>query len=456
MITLTSPTRRLAAADVRNDESGSRGPRPLGRRLRGPVLLGVVLIAVLFGGLGGWSAVAPLASAAVAPGVISPDGSRRTVQHLEGGIIRRFMVSDGSRVAAGDPLVVLEDIGVRANRDARMNRHRTLRAIEARLLAEMTGADAITFPPELAAVADPEVAAVMADQTARFDARRRTHDGRKAILRQRIAQLDEEIAGLEAQIDSQDRQFELIRQEIGNVEQLIAQGLERLPRLLALQRAEAEITGARAGNRAAIARARQAIGETELQILDLDAQREDEVTEQLADVRAELAEVAEELRASEDVLARTVIAAPVAGTVVALQFHTVGGVIGPGEPILDIVPFEEDLLIDARVAPTDIDSVTAGLAAQVHLSAYRQRNLPQIQGRVREVSADRLVDEATGEPYFLARVEVDRTHLGEIAPDIELMPGMPAEVLILTGERTTLAYFLDPFVDTLRRGLREE
>jgi len=454
-MTAQRPLARPARNDQPPEASVTRG---LARRLRGPLGLGLALILVLFGGVGGWAAVAPLASAAVAPGVISPDGSRRVVQHLEGGIIRQLPVRDGSRVAAGDPLVVLEDIGARARRDARMSRYRTLRAVEARLLAEAAGAGQIAFPAAVIAAAadDAEVADVIADQTARFEVRRRTHEGRGAILRQRIAQLDEEIAGLEAQIDSQERQLELIAQEIGNVEQLISQGLERLPRLLALQRAEAEITGARAANRAAIARARQSIGETELQILDLDARREDEVTEELTQVRSELSEVAEDLRASEDVLTRTVVIAPVAGTVVDLRFHTVGGVIGPGEPILDIVPFEEDLLIDARVAPIDIDAVAPGQTAQVHLTAYRQRNLPRIDGRVRQVSADRLVDEATGEPYFLARVEVDRDRLDALDEGIQLLPGMPAEVLILTGERTALAYLLDPFVDTFRRGLREE
>lgn len=426
--------------------------------LRAPVIAGAVLMLVWFGGLGGWAATAPLAGAAIAPGVISPDGSRRTVQHFEGGIIRDLLVTDGSAVTAGDPLVVLEDVGARAARDARMGRYRILGAIEARLVAEAERADAIDFPRELVSAADgdPEIAEAISDQISRFDVRRRTHEGRKAILRQRVAQLQEQIAGLEAQIESQDRQLDLVRHEIDNVDHLINQGLERLPRLLALQRAEAEISGQRAANQGAIAQARQAIGETELEILDLDAQREDEVTDELAQVRAELAEVEEGLRASEDVLARTVVAAPVSGTVVGMRFRTRGGVIGAGEPILDIVPAEEDLLIEARVAPTDIDSVAAGQAAQVHLTAYRQRTMPRIEGRVRHVSADRIMDEGTGQPYFLARVEVDRQQLNAVAPDVQLVPGMPAEVLILTGERTALAYLMDPFINTIRRAMREQ
>ncbi len=436
----------------------ARDRRQLKRTLRWPVHVGLALMLAWFGGLGTWAATAPLAGAAIAPGVIGPVGSRRTVQHLEGGIIRELKVADGDRVAAGEPLLVLEDISARATRDAALARVRSLWAIEARLAAEATGAATIRFPDPLAEAADsdPDVAEAIADQRGRFDVRRRTQEGRKAILRQRIGQLEQEIAGLAAQIVSQDRQLSLIGHEIGNVEDMVDRGLERLPRLLSLQRQEAEISGDRAQNHAAIARARQAIGEAELEVLDLDARREDEVTDELSKVRAELAEVEEELRASEDVLARTILVAPIAGTVVDLRFHTDGGVVGPGEPILDIVPAEEDLVIEARVAPIDIDNVAPGQTAQVHLTAFRQRNLPRIDGTVRHVSADRLLDEGSNQPYFLARVEVDRERLAALGPGLDLVSGMPAEVMILTGERTALGYLTDPLIDTVRRSLREE
>lgn len=217
----------------------------------------------------------------------------------------------------------------------------------------------------------------------------------------------------------------------------------------------AELDGARAQNQAEIARARQEIGEAELRIVDLDTTSLDKVAGELTQVNAELASVQEKLRASEDVLKRTVITAPVAGTVVELRYRTPRGVIAPGAPILDIVPTEDELLIEARVAPTDIDAVHPGLAAQVHLLAYQQRNLPRIEGTVRTVSADALTDPDTGASYFLARVEVDRARLARLAPEVTLTAGMPAEVLIMTGEQTTLAYLLKPFLDTLRRSFRE-
>ncbi len=438
--------------------------RALWRSMRGPALVGLLVIGAFFGGFMGWSSVAPLASAAIAPGQVSPDGSRKTVQHLEGGIIGEILIEDGDVVAVGDALVLLEDTQARATYQLLRTQFLTLAAMRTRLMAEQTGADEVAFPAWLREEAtaarqqnDPDsVANILDAQAYVFQTRRDASAGRKGILGQRIAQLREEIEGLGQQIESQVRQIELIQQEVVVVQRLVAEGLERQPRLLALQRAQAEIEGERAANIAAIARAQQAIGEAELQIIAIDTMMLDEVANQLTDVQTEFASVGERLRAAEDVLRRTVIVAPVAGTVVELRHKTPGGVIGPGEPILDIVPLGDELLIDVRVSPLDIDVVYTGLEAQVHLSAYRQRNLPQVSGIVRYVSADALTDQNTGESYFRASVEVDRHALEEIDSTIDLAPGMPAEVMIMTGERTALEYMLEPFVDTIRRGLRED
>lgn len=432
------------------------GVTDLRRALRMPILIGITVIAVFFAGLGGWAALAPLASAAVASGVISPDGSRRTVQHLEGGIIDRILVRDGDRVEAGDPLLILRDIQASAQYDQLLGQYTSLAGAQARLLAEQAGRPKIDFPEDLMArVSEPEVAEIIKIQNQLFDSRRQSIESRESILKQRIAQLQEEIGGLEAQIESQTTQLSLIEEELADVSELVGKGLERRPRLLALQRTRAEIMGSLASNEAQIARSRQAIGEAELEILNLDVQRQDEVADELVRVQSELAMVQERLRASRDVLDRTVIEAPASGEVVQLRFKTAGGVISPGDPILDIVPEEDELLIDARVNPVDIDMVHPGLEAQVHLTAYRQRNLPRISGTVRTVSADALTDEHTGDRFYLARIEVDRERLHEIAPEIELVPGMPADVLIVTGERTALGYFLEPFLESLNRAFRE-
>lgn len=439
------------------DPDAPRGAAPLMHELRRPVRAGVLLIALFFGGIGGWAASAPLAGAAIAPGVISPDGSRRTVQHLEGGIIREILVRDGSLVRAGDPLIVLEDVQARASVDVLRARFHTLGATQARLMAEQAGANSVNFPAWLieATDDDPTALEAMVAQRALFETRAKALQDRKDILSRRIEQLREEIAGLEAQIVADSRQIVLIEEEIRGVEELYRKGLERKSRLLALQRARAEIEGDRAERRARIARARQAIGETELQIIAQDTAQLQAVSEEASQVQVELAEVEQRLAASRDVLERTLITAPVDGTVVGLRFRTAGGVVRPGEPVLEIVPEHEELLIDARVSPLDIDVVRPGLPARVVLPAFQQRYLPQIEGRVRQVSADAMVDAQTGERFFQARVEIDRDQIAALGPELELTPGMPAEVYITTGERTALDYLLRPFYDSLRRAWRE-
>ena len=425
--------------------------------LRRPVRAGVLVVVLFFGGIGWWAASAPLAGAAIAPGVISPDGSRRVVQHLEGGIIREILVSDGSRVRAGDPLIVLEDVQARAGFDALEARFHTLAATQARLLAEQSAAASVSFPAWLieATSNDPTALEAMVAQRALFDTRAKALEDRKDILRRRIEQLREEIAGLEAQIVADSRQIALIDEEIQDVEQLYRKGLERKSRLLALQRARTDIHGNRAERRARIARAQQAIGETELQIIAQDTAQLEAVNEEASQIQVELAEVEQRLAASRDVLQRTLISAPVDGTVVALRFRTPGGVVRPGEPVLEIVPDNEELLIDARLSPMDIDVVRAGLPARVVLPAFQQRHMPQIEGRVRQVSPDAIADAQTGQRFFAVRVEIDRDRLAALAPALELTPGMPAEVYITTGEHTALDYLLGPLYDSLRRTWRE-
>src|SRR5918994_2800052 len=295
----------------------------------------------------------------------------------------------------------------------------------------------------------------MVAQRAMFDARAKALAERKGILRQRIEQLRKEIAGLEAQIRADSRQIVLIDEEIEGVEQLYRKGLERKARLLALQRGRADIEGNRAERGARIARAQQAIGEAELQIMAQDTAQLEAINEEASRIQFELAEIEQRLAASRDVLERTLIIAPVDGTVVALRFRTPGGVIRPGEPVLEIVPDSEELLIDARVSPMDIDVVRAGLPARVVLPAFKQRHMPQIQGRVRQISADAITDPQTGQRFFEARIEIDRNQLAALEPALELTAGMPAEVYITTGERTALDYLLSPFYASLRRAFRE-
>jgi HlyD family secretion protein/epimerase transport system membrane fusion protein len=420
-------------------------------------MIGYLVVLVFFGGLGTWAALAHIAEAAIAPGIVSPDGSRKTVQHLEGGIIAKLMADDGDHVKQGDPLVLLEETQARAAFQVLRGERRLLAAKLARLLAEQANQDAVEFPDWLLAdePSDPEVQKILQAQRDLFAARHDLHEGRKAIGGKRIEELEEEILGLQSQVRSQREQIALLDEELAAKKKLVDRGMLARPEYLALQRLKAEIEGDAAENVAGIARARQTIGETELQVVNEDANRLDQIVTELADTRSELAAVEEKIRAQRDVLDRTVVTAPVSGVVMKKRFFTTGGVVGPGQPILDIVPDEVELLIDARVRPVDIDTVQAGQRARVHFLPYSERRLPQIWGNVRSVSADSLVDEATGEHYFLARVEVPTEELDKLGPNAKVTPGMPAEVLIMTGDRTVLQYLVQPILDSLRRTFRE-
>ncbi len=430
---------------------------PLRAATRGQRLAGWAVVMAAFGGGGAWAALAPLASAAVAPGVVSPEGKRKTVQHLEGGIIRAIHVREGGAVRAGDPLVTLEDVRARSEHDVLRDQHLALRATVARLEAEQGDAVALALPPDLAAAGarEPATGRVVATQQALFAARRAVREGRRRITTQRVAQLRAGNASLERQIAAEGAQAGLIRDEIRSVEDLLRKGLERKPRLLALQRAEAEIGGRTEALRGQIASNEQTIAQAELENLTAEQQDRQAINAELDDARVRLDEVRNRLPSSEDALARTVVRAPLEGEVVDLKATTVGGVLRPGEPILDIVPSRAELLIEARLQPRAVKDVRRGLPARVVLTAYPQRDLPIIEGVVREVSADRLTDERTGEPYFSAQVAVDEAELAGLAGEVALMSGMPAEVMIVTGERTVLDYLLRPLYDTVRKAFRE-
>lgn len=419
-----------------------------------PARIGLLLVAVFVFGFAIWAAIIPLAGGAVAPGIISPDGSRKTVQHLEGGIIGKLHVRDGDIVQAGQALLVLEGIQPRANYDLLLNQHRTLFVTRLRLEAEKAGADGLDFPESLQS-GDAQLRSIMDAQLQLFNARRDSHRARGKVLRQRIEQTREQIKGFEAQVASATKQLEYIAEEVVGKKHLKEKGLLPKPELLRLQRAEAEIAGKRGEYAAAIARAQQQISESELQLLTLDAERTDQIATHYDQVRNELASVEEKLVASKDVLNRTVITAPVSGAVVNLRFKTLSGVVQGGEPILDIVPSEDVLLIDARISPVDIDIVKAGLPAEVRLTAFSGRSAPRVEGIVRTVSADRLVDEHSRQPYYLARIEIDRESVKQVPQRIKLIAGMPADVLIVTGERTLAQYMFEQITDALWRSFRE-
>ncbi len=420
--------------------------------VRAPLLIALIIASLFFGVLGLWSVTAPLASAALAPGLISPEGYRRTIQHLEGGIIRELRVKDGDLVQSGTDLIILEKTQARSIHRIQQSQYLAMKAQELRLLAEAEGRLAVNWNGVPHTDGWQQV---VADQNSAFLSRLATHDSQRRLLKQHTVQLQEEIAGLNEQIDSQSRQLDLYDDELDGVQTLMKQGLARRPRLLDLQRQQAALEGQRAANRSNIARARQAIGETKLKIMALETQRQDEATQRLGEARNRIADLQERLASSRDKLKRTVITAPISGTVINLRFKTAGGVIQSGDAILDLVPLEEDLLVDARVAPADIDVVRTGMSAEITLSAFPQRHLPRLRGQVRSISADLVRDEQNEQAFYMARIEIDPKSLTSLGSDISLLPGMSADTMMFTGTRTLLNYLLNPLLDSIHRSFRE-
>ena len=419
------------------------------------MLFGAVVLVLFLGGFGAWAVLAPLESAAIATGVLSVSGKRKTVQHLEGGIVEDILVREGDAVAAGQTLVTLDDTRAGASFKLLEGQYRSAAALKARLEAERDGAAQVRYPEWLRqAAGEAETDDFVATQDRIFQARARSLDTQRAIYQQRIAQLREEATGLREEFEAQNREIELLDEEIAGIGALVRKGLEGKQRLLALQRRKAQIEGARAQNKARIARVGQRVGETRLLIAEIENARMSEVVAELREVEARMTDLHERTSAARDVLARTRITAPVAGIVVNLRVFTRGGVVGDGDALLDIVPADEDLVIEARVEPTDIDTVYPDLSAQVRLTAFSHLTTPILSGTVHRVSADRLVDERTGAPYYEARVVLDPDQ-PELA-DLKLQPGMPAEVMILTGERTAMDYLLKPIVTSFGRALREQ
>ena len=422
--------------------------------IHAPARWGVALVVFFVLAFGSWGCLVPLDGGAVAPGVVNPDSGKKTIQHLEGGIVAELPVREGERVKAGQPLIVLESTQARAAHETLVQQQLSLLARKARLEAERAGHSRIAWPAELRA-AQANIKPVLDAQQEVFDTRRQTHASRREILAQRIEQLLHQIRGYEAQVLSASKQIGFVAEELSAKEYLVRRGLIPKPEALRLRRTDAEISGKMGEYEAEIARGRQQIGEARLQILAVDAERADQIAGDFEKVRGELADVNEKLLASADVVRRTVVVAPVDGTVVDIKFKTLGGVVQRGEPILSIVPEGDELIVEARLTPVDVKAVHAGLEARLNLSAWSSRLVPKIPGIVRTVSADRLTDEATRQPYYLARVAVDRPTLQRLAPGIDLIPGMPVEVLVVTERRTMLDYLLRPFDDALWRSFRE-
>lgn len=419
------------------------------------IVAGLVIVALVFGALGTWAAVAPLSGAIVAPGVVTVDTNRKTVQHLEGGIVAELRIREGDAVRQGDLLIRLDDTRVKAQLGMIDGRLDELRAREARLVAERDGTERIVMPAAFAARAkDLQLAAILRGQSEIFVARRNALDGEVSLLAQRTEQLRQEIGGIEAQQQAKTRQVRLIAGELKDLRGLLEKELVPRSRVLSLEREAERLNGERGQHVAEIARARASIGEAELRILQLRKDFRERVITELRELETELFDLSERRIVAQDELRRVDIRAPLSGRVVGLAVHTIGAVIGPGQNLMDIVPEEDRLVVEARVAPEEVDKVGAGQEAVVRLSAFDLRTTPEFKGTVTTVSADRLSDPATNLPYYAVRIQIPGEALAALG-DLQLRAGMPAECFIQTGARTALNYLMKPFYDAVLRVVRD-
>ncbi|BCH07945.1 HlyD family type I secretion periplasmic adaptor subunit [Mesorhizobium sp. 131-3-5] len=428
---------------------------PVPLRLTGVTCTGFAIMFLFFGAAGGWAALAPLDSAAVAPGVVKVAGDRKLIQHLEGGIIAELDAANGDIVKAGTVLIRLDDTQAKAQLYLIQNRIATREALAARLRAERDGKDVIAFDPAL--LANPATAAkdAVAAQRDVFAAKHHNLTDEQEILNQRRRQTEEEITGLQRLIVTKDKQIDAIERETKDLETLLAKGLTTRERNLLLRRQQQEIEGDRATNIAAIARAKSAMAEIDMQILNLGTVRLNEAVDELSKVEAELFDLRQEERSARDVLARTDVVAPVDGIVMDLKVHTAGGVVKPGETLMTIVPLGQQLVVEAMVKPEDVETIAAGQPAHVSFPAFARYNLPPLDGVVEIVSADRMVEERSGAPYFAATVLIDRNELAKLEGR-KLLPGMSSEAMIRTGARTVLSYLAEPITQNFRRAMREK
>lgn len=425
--------------------------------LSGVVVFGLAVVLIAFVGLGGWAAVAPLASAIPAPAVLSVKGERKQIQHLEGGIVDKILVEEGEYVEKGQLLVLLDRIQAGATTSRLRLQIDQQLAIKARLQAELSDAPDIEFPDELLSRADdPQVMQIIATEKDQFEARRESFNGQIRILEQRITQLQDQIRGLQVQRQSRLDQLKIFADEVVGLRELYEKGYTPRTQVLAVERAMENLKGATGSDDAEIAQVRNSIGESETQIINLKQRFREDAVSQLRENQANIADLRERMTVAQDVLRRVEIRAPQSGIAQNVKTHTIGGVVRGGEVLMEIAPQNEELLVEAKVAPTDIDGVTIGQEAEVRFSALNLRTTPSIFGTVRSVSGDRLIEEGTGQPYFLARVEVSAEERAKLGDDVRLSAGMPAEVLINTGERTALQYLLKPLTDAMSRGLTEE
>lgn len=423
---------------------------------RSSMLVGLTAIVVTVGGLATWSATVPISSAVVASGQVAVASKRKEIQHLDGGIVKMIAIRDGDVVKAGDVLFVLDETDAKAQYGLARAAYFSALNAQARLIAERDGAADIAFPAELLAEAaqSAEIEQGIATQRHLFEARGRVLAGQIKIWIQKIAQLREEIAGLTSQRQSAVEQSVLAGKELVVIEGLAERGYITRQRVHAIRRESAQLAGSLGQLDASIAKAHKEIDENKLSVQQLTAKNQSEILTELKDIEQRIFDLNEGYLTARAKLLRLTVAAPVGGVVVSSLLHTIGGVVRPGETVLEIVPGEDPLIVEARVRPIDIDEVAKGQPTEVRFTAFKQRNTPSLAGAISQVSADAVSDQRTGEFYYSAIVSIPPAELARLGQ--RLQPGMPAEILIKTGDRTAAAFLAQPLLDSMHKALREQ
>src|SRR5256885_1069379 len=424
--------------------------------IRRHLLIGMGIVIAVAGGLGGWAATQQISGALIAPGQIVVESNVKKVQHPTGGVVGELRAHDGDVVKSGDIVVRLDDTVTKASLAIVTKNLDGLWARAARLEAEQRGLEGIVFPQMLLSRAeDPDVKAVIASETKLFEVRVTGRAGQKAQLRERVTQLNEEIAGLMAQEKAKDKEIALVEKELVGVRSLYEQHLVQISRLTVLERDAARLAGERAQYIASRAQAKGKITETELQIIQVDKDMVSEVSKDLRETNDKIGEFVERKVTAEDQLRRVDIRAPQDGMVLQSTVHTVGGVITAGDAIMMVVPQADDLQVEAKVEPKDIDKLQIGQKTLLRLSAFNQRTTPELNGVVIRVSPDVTTDQRTGQSYYTIRVSMPPAEVARLGDNVKIIPGMPVEAFVQTGDRTMFSYLMKPFSDQLMRSFRE-
>ncbi len=421
------------------------------------LLMGFIGIFFLLGIGLVWGSLAQIKGAVIAPGTVVVEGKPKTLQHLDGGIVGEIFVKDGDAVNEGDVVMRLDPTMLDANEDLVNTRLRETMARVARLEAERDSLDTIIWPVELSETKDdPIVASAMLGQEKLFDARRIAASGQVEQLEQRIAQFKDQITGLNSLISSKENQAMKIREEADAKRTLVEKGWLAKPVILTLEREELRLKGDVANHQSEIARIKNSISETDVQILQLRRERQAEVLAELRQAETEASDFREQLTTASDQLRRIDVIAPVSGKVHNMTITTLGGVVAPGQEIMQIIPADDRLIIEAQVDPADIDQIYPGQKTTVRLSAFNMRTTPEMNGLVIRSSADRIIDQVTGMPYYSVKIEIPPNELARLPENLILLPGMPAESFMQTDSRSVLSYILKPATDAMDHTFREE